>query len=139
MENEVPLGKTESSEVNSIENGFHMHLRDDGVVELNLKDKHSVSSQNLIDMQIIFEGLAVGDKSYPVIAITGKSMGMTEDARHIDIFAEVDYNISRLAIVITSFFPKLLASWYFRYVTQPEYEDQIYDNLKDANVWVIKK
>ncbi|NQY10988.1 MAG: hypothetical protein HRT71_15950 [Flavobacteriales bacterium] len=82
--------------------------------------------------------LSKEDKRYPIMVITGHKSRMTADARHTDLFAKADYKVSRLAIIIPDFIPKILGNWYMKYVTQPRFEYKIFDAEDDAETWLLE-
>ncbi|NQY66184.1 MAG: hypothetical protein HRT72_00445 [Flavobacteriales bacterium] len=128
----------DNTEINSTskKDGVRLILRDDNVVDIRLKDRHIVTLEDLHGMRDMFDDFTKHGEYLPVIAVVGKGMSMTKEARHTDIFAENDFKITKLAIVISSFFPKLLSNWYFKYVTQPKYEYRFFEKDSDAEDWL---
>ena len=109
-------------------------LREDGILQIVVKDNVDVGIEECIELTNAFQAL-IGKKKVPLLHVVGNYVNMDKEAREYSASeAGLRYSIAE-AFVINSLPNKIIANFYMR-INKPSVPTKFFGSIREAEEWL---
>ncbi|MCH7535558.1 MAG: STAS/SEC14 domain-containing protein [Bacteroidetes bacterium] len=109
----------------------------DDLVEIRMIEEYKVHIADILEIQKGFKQLTLEGKKYPVLVVPGRYGGLADETKGMDMLEVYHERVHKLALVTPKLRQKLLAKFYFNYISKPNYDYQLFSNEQSALKWLM--